>query len=207
METRPASSHYLRQLAWADQNGWYKNPNGTVHAMTHILVWGIAHLSVVTDSTWFHWAAGIVIGFAIGVRLDAFMRPKEETEDNEIYDAARRDGTLRMSVAEFRQAEMLAGIAGTSVALKGSTDITKATLIAEALTLITDAVSHHMNDSEFRRFLQKQAIYYKLRPHLSRTLNYVGSGRITAGRTPDGMTRLQQILMEEIKVYEIDDGN
>jgi hypothetical protein len=190
-------------IVWANQNGWYEDPNRTVRAVIQFLTWGLGYLTIITSSGWFHWIGGIIIGFTVGVYLDAIMRPKEEVAGNPIYREARRQGVQRMSVGEFRQAEALEDVSRMATVAKGGPDQAKAALIANARTLLDDAATYKMGDAEFRRYLAKQAIYYQLQPHLSREfLDYMARGMVAAGRRADGM---QQKLRLEVERYESDE--
>jgi hypothetical protein len=58
-------------ISLADERGWYKNPNAKVATV-------IAWINTTAASPWFHWIAGSIVGFAIGVWLDALLKRRDE---------------------------------------------------------------------------------------------------------------------------------
>jgi hypothetical protein len=59
-------------ISLAEEYGWYQNPSAKVRTV-------IAFFAAIASSPWFHWAGGIIIGFAVGVWLDATLKRLDET--------------------------------------------------------------------------------------------------------------------------------
>jgi hypothetical protein len=60
-------------ISLADEWGWYQHPSAKVAA---VLMW----LATLTGHAWFHWSGGAIVGFAVGVWLDALMKRRDDTE-------------------------------------------------------------------------------------------------------------------------------
>lgn len=58
-------------IKWAEQNGLYDNPNERVMSALSVL-------QEVVQSGWFWGLTGILTGLTAGLRVDRFLRPKEE---------------------------------------------------------------------------------------------------------------------------------
>jgi hypothetical protein len=57
----------------ADRRGWYNQPDQAVRIAHDFAVW----LGWLTGTAAFHWIGGLVTGFAVGMRLDDFIRRRE----------------------------------------------------------------------------------------------------------------------------------
>jgi len=62
--------------AYAAEKGWYSHPSEKVGA-----VLGAAHSVVASD--WFKVIASLIVGFALGVRLDTWLKPKARLQSAE----------------------------------------------------------------------------------------------------------------------------
>jgi len=58
-------------ISLAEEYGWYQNPGAKLRAV-------IAFFAIASSPS-FHWAGGIIIGFAVGVWLDATLKRRDET--------------------------------------------------------------------------------------------------------------------------------
>ena len=58
-------------IALADERHWYEHPSQQVAAL-------LAFFASLSANPWFHWFGGAIVGFAIGVRMDALLRRREE---------------------------------------------------------------------------------------------------------------------------------
>jgi hypothetical protein len=71
-------------ISIADEQGFYKNATGRLSAV-------IAWFSTLTAHSWFHWLAGGLIGFAAGAWLDALMKGRSPSA-NEDKDKEAQPG-------------------------------------------------------------------------------------------------------------------
>ena len=58
-------------ISLAEEHGWYQNPGAKLNVV-------VACFAAIASSASFHWAGGAIIGFAIGVWLDAILKRRDE---------------------------------------------------------------------------------------------------------------------------------
>jgi hypothetical protein len=80
-------------ISWAEEKGWYARP---AEKMDVMMGW----VSALVASSWFHWIGGIIIGFAVGVWIDATLKRREEATETLVA----RPGPEKLSPAEEHDA-------------------------------------------------------------------------------------------------------